>query len=77
MYYWLNTHSDVSSLKTRLMSNHFLPSPKSRLRRLVDRGAWVAQLVERLTLDFSSGHDLMVHEFKSRIWLCTDSEEPA
>ena len=27
-------------------------------------GTWVAQLVERLTLDFSSSHDLMVREFK-------------
>ena len=26
----------------------------------VRRGTWVAQLVERLTLDFSSSHDLMM-----------------
>ena len=40
-------------------------------------GAWVAQSVECLTLDFSSGHDLMVGEFKAHIRLCTDSAEPA
>ena len=30
----------------------------------VSGGAWVAQLVKHLTLDFGSGHDLAVHEFK-------------
>ena len=39
--------------------------------------SWVAQLVKRLALDFGSGHDLMVREFKSRVGLCTDSAEPA
>ena len=28
------------------------------------RGAWVAQLVKYLTLDFGSGHDFMVHEIE-------------
>ena len=28
------------------------------------RGAWVAQMVEHPTLDFGSGHDLLVREFK-------------
>ena len=28
------------------------------------RGAWVAQLAERGTPDFGSGHDLTVHEFQ-------------
>ena len=27
---------------------------------MAPRGAWVAQLVKRLTCDFGSGHDLMV-----------------
>ena len=40
-------------------------------------GAWLAQSVEGPTLDFSSGHDLMVHEFKPHIRLCADSVEPA
>ena len=35
------------------------------------QGAWVAELVKLLTLDFGSGHDLMVCEF------CADSTEPA
>ena len=33
----------------------------------------MAQTVERLTLDFGSGHDLVVRESG----LCTDSAEPA
>ena len=36
----------------------------------------MAQLVERLTLDFSSGHDLMVYGFKRHVRLCADSSEP-
>ena len=36
------------------------------------RGAWVARLVKRLTLDFSSGHDLG-YGIGPRIGLCTDS----
>ena len=36
----------------------------------------MAHLVKCLALDFSSGHDLMVREFESRIGLCTDSMEP-
>ena len=31
-------------------------------------GVWVAQLVQRLTLDFGSGHDLMVCEIKPQAW---------
>ena len=31
------------------------------LRSFVSRGAWVAQSIERLTLGFGSGHDLIVH----------------
>ena len=37
----------------------------------------VAQLVKRLTLDFSSGRDLTVHVFEPCIWFDTDSTEPA
>ena len=40
-------------------------------------GTWVPQLVKYLTLDFGSGHELMVHEMESPIMLCTDSTEPA
>ena len=39
--------------------------------------AWVAQLVKCLTLDFGSGHELMVHEFKPHIWLHVDSVDGA
>ena len=40
-------------------------------------GTWVAQSVKRLTLDFSSRHDLTVPEFEPCIRLCADSMEPA
>ena len=38
-------------------------------------GDWVAQLVKHLTLDFGSGHGLMVHEFKPCMGLLSDSGE--
>ena len=37
----------------------------------------VAQLVKRLTLGFSSEHDLPVREFKPRVRLHADRAEPA
>ena len=37
----------------------------------------MAQLVKHLALDFGSGHDLIVHEFKPHIRIHTDSVEPA
>ena len=37
------------------------------------QGAWVAQLVQRPSLDLSWGHDLTVHGIKSYIRLCADS----
>ena len=37
----------------------------------------MAQLVKCPTLDFSSGHDLVVHEFEPLIGLCTSSVELA
>ena len=37
----------------------------------------MAQSVERLTLDFSSGHDLMTRGIKPGISLHTDNTEPA
>ena len=40
-------------------------------------GAWVAQSVERMTLGFGSGRDLMVPGFKPYVGFCTDSVEPA
>ena len=34
---------------------------RGALKGLLDGGAWMAQSVERQTLDFGSGHDLVVH----------------
>ena len=39
-------------------------------------GAWVAQSVKHLTLDFSLGHGLTVYEFEPTVGLCTYSVEP-
>ena len=41
------------------------------------KGAWVAQSVKPMTLDFGSSHDLTVREFKPHIGLRADSHEPA
>ena len=40
-------------------------------------GSWMAQLVKQMTLDFSSGHDLLVQEFEPRVRLHANSVEPA
>ena len=37
----------------------------------------MAQSVERLSLDFGSGHDLPVREFEPRVGLWTDNAEPS
>ena len=49
----------------------------SQVGRVKNRGAWVTHLAESLTLDFSSGYDLLVHEFKPHIGLCANSVEPS
>ena len=41
------------------------------------QGAWVAQSGKRPTLDFSTGHDLMVCEMEPHIRFPTDSTEPS
>ena len=35
------------------------------------QGTWVAQSVRHITLDFGSGHDLMVRQFKPLMGLFT------
>ena len=37
----------------------------------------MVQLLKRLTLDFGSGHYLMVLEFEPRFGVCADSVDPA
>ena len=51
--------------------------PLRVVRNAESGGIWGAQSVKHLTLDFRSGHDLMVPEFKPRVRLCADSAEPA
>ena len=43
------------------------------LKYIRRRDTWVAQLVKGLTLDFGSGHDLMVHVIEPLAGLCVDS----
>ena len=43
----------------------------------VKKGACVAQLAKHPTLDFGSSQDLIVHEIKPQVGLCTDSVETA
>ena len=40
------------------------------------RETWVPQLVKWLTLDFGSGHGLMVPEMEPQVGYCADSAEP-
>ena len=49
---------------------------KTSLNKHVERDAWVAWLIKCLALDFSSGHDLVVHEFEPHVGPCADSVEP-
>ena len=58
---------------------HQLSQPEAAIFsfKVNHRGAWVAQSVKHLSLDFSSGHDLTVRGIKPHVRLCTDSAEPA
>ena len=48
------------------------------LTKLSSAGApWVAPLVKHLTLGFSSGHDLTVHEMEPHVGLWADSTDAA
>ena len=55
-----------------LTSHSFLDLFKSQ-----SQSDWVVQSVKCPTLGFSSGHDLMVREFKPHVRLCADSVEHA
>ena len=45
-------------------------------QKIKNRGTCLAQSVEHMSLDFGSGHDLVVREFESCIGLWADSAEP-
>ena len=47
------------------------------LEKKISQGTWVAQSGKCPTLDFGSGHDLMVCGIVSCVGLCNDSTEPA
>ena len=50
---------------------------RSYLKYIQRRGAWLAQSVKDLTLDFGSGRDLTLRGIEPRLGLCADSSEPA
>ena len=50
------------------------PEPRLDATRRLGRGAWGCSV--GCASDFSSGHDLVVHEFEPRVGLCADSSEP-
>ena len=52
-----------------------LKCEKNLLSESMFRGTWVSLSVKHLTLDFDSGHDLMICGFKPCIRLYTDSVE--
>ena len=54
-----------------------IPEQNKELVEKWVRDACVAQSVKRTTLDFSSGHDLTVCEFKPHIGFCADGSESA
>ena len=45
-------------------------------KTILARGTWVAHLVECPTLDFGSGHGLLIHGIKPHITLRADHAEP-
>ena len=59
------------------MFSPFLETRCVPVKMCTPQGTWMAQSVKHLTLDFNSGHDLMVCEFKAHIRLHADSTEPA
>ena len=52
------------------------PSRRINFKMVWGWGTWVAQLAERPTLDFGSGHDLTVPEIEPFVRLQADSTEP-
>ena len=74
----MNMSSDDQEMGVSPIPNHMEVKNSPKLYRGQIRSAWVAPSVKRPTLDFSSGHDLVVHEFKLiGGGLCTDHTEPA
>ena len=70
----------LTVVRNQCFSVFTLKAQEKHLRitlKWIFRATWVAQSVEYPTVDFSSGHDLMVHGIEPHVGLCTDSMEPA
>ena len=63
--------------ETDIQTQHLLHNIRTFRLKNVFGGTWVAQSVERLTLDFGSGHDLTVHGVEPCVRLGADISEPA
>ena len=59
------------------MGKKQLKEPQHTFQKQKARGAWVAQSAKGLTLDFGSGHDIMVHGTEPYIRLCAGNAEPS
>ena len=70
-----------NSTSLRLKRSGSTEGENDHLRHLLEvtsfQGAWVAQSVKHLTLDFGSSHNLMVCGIEPCVGLCADSMEPA
>ena len=81
--FWINKRREISGRHSwfafHIAFPHFLPClpAHENIYRSKIRDAWVAQSDKHQTPDFDSGHDLVAHEIKPRVGLCTDSAEPA
>ena len=74
-----NTDSEsLSQSKVTISSLHLSRTVNLNLcSEDASRSAWEARSVKSPTLDFGSGHDLTVREFKPHVGLGADSMEPA
>ena len=79
--HWMGLqHLQVFSFLGHMSERYRKIRQKPKYRESTKKKAWgtgMAQLVKRRTLDFRSGHDLMVCELEPCIGLCADRTEPA
>ena len=63
--------------RPELLAEFLAALEKSLLKKKGYGDAWVTQLIECLTPDFSSGHNLVIHGIELGVRLCVDSVETA
>ena len=73
VFYVLEVTCVASAHSSLVITLQRLYPSTTNIRNAASMGAWVAQSVKHLTLDFGSGHDLTVHELEPHIGLWVDS----